>query len=113
MARTLSFVFLFLTAGQFVFAADVPIGKFDCSKRGMTYLITISEAAGTYHLAVEHETTKDHTVLHGYGTVASYRAKDGKAFDLIRLPGSTVELYFDDSGRLGVDRSDLNCKRLP
>ncbi len=91
----------------------VPTGTFDCSLKKGVYQATIRQSQdNSYYVIVRHSTDKDETMLQGSAMVASYRSTDGVSYNLIRLPGSSVELYFDESGHLGLDRDHMNCRRI-
>lgn len=93
-------------------AAGVPIGKFDCSPAKYTFHVTLTSAgAGTY-LQVHHVADKEEADLQGYALIALQKFADGSVVNLIKLPGANVELYFDDQGRLGLDRNSLDCRKI-
>ena len=97
------------------FAAGIPapLGKFDCSLKKGLYEVEVSNFTGqALYLKVHHQLDSQDTFLEGPAMIVSHMDADPrKSFNLIRLPGSTVELYFDAQGRLGLDRGSMNCKQ--
>lgn len=108
-----NFILSFLVgATSFASAAAVPTGKFDCSlKKGMLHVSVLQTSVGIT-LEVHHEVNNEQTTLSGFAIIVNQKLADGTEVDRLRLPGSTVELFFDAQGNLGLDRSALNCRKM-
>jgi len=95
------------------FASTIPTGSFDCSKSRGSYLVEISNTnSNAYFLNVKHVVDETETELEGYALVVKQKSRKDKSFNLIRLPGSNIELHFDDEGNLGLDRGANFCKKM-
>lgn len=94
-------------------APNVPQGKFDCSRAQGTYEVTLKlSAEGAYIISVRNITADQETLLTGNAMVASVRSSSKPNYNVIRLAGSNVELFFNDQGKIGLDRNELDCKKL-
>lgn len=105
-------IFLAFGATSFAHAAGVPSGNFDCSRKKGLLHVTIDSATPGVFLKVDHEMDNETTILDGYALVVSQKRADGTLINYMRLPGSNFELYFDDQGRVGLDRNTLDCRKM-
>ena len=108
--KFIPFAFLAIVASSY--AASVPTGNFDCGQYQGSYLVNISQSAdGSYFMRVKNVNNGTETELEGHALVAKQKAPSNKSFNLIRLPGSNVELFFDQEGNLGLDKNVNSCKK--
>ena len=109
-------IFLNLLA-QSAFAGSlaIPFGKFDCSSKAADIQVTLADnGLSVPLLSVRMINADDQWNMEGFGVIASRsKSKDNRDFNLIRLPGTKLELYFDEKGNLGLTEDALTCKRLP
>lgn len=111
--KTIFFGIFLFGIGQLAYAGNPPIGKFDCSLKKGRYHLEISQPSGTfYYVKVEHVIESEESYIEGPLLVAQQKSSSGKSFQRLRLPGSNLEFYFDDEGRIGLSREYLNCKRM-
>jgi hypothetical protein len=90
-----------------------PQGKFDCSRAQGTYEVSLKlNGDGAYNISVRNRTGDQETTLTGVAMVASVESSSKPSYNVIRLAGSNVELFFDKEGRIGLDRSALDCRKL-
>ena len=94
---------------------QLQFGKFDCSSKNRNLQVTITDTGlSVPMISIQLANADDQWAMNGLGVVVSRsKSKDNRDFSLIRLPGTTVELYFDDKGNLGLTEDALNCKPLP
>lgn len=114
--KYVAMIFLSLLA-QSAFAGSlaIPFGKFDCSSKAVDLQVTLTDTGLSVPLlSVRLVNSDDQWNMEGFGVVVSRsKSKDNRDFNLIRLPGTRVELYFDEKGNLGLTEDALTCKRLP
>ncbi len=104
---------VFISFAQIAYAASPPLGKFDCSLQRGQFVVEVSRPnGGFYYAKVEHVIDAEETKIEGPLLVAQQKSSNGKSFQRIRLPGSNVEFYFDEDGKIGLSRDHLNCKRM-
>lgn len=103
---------LVVGATSFANAAVVPTGSFDCSlKKGMFH-VSIAETSAGITLEVHHQVNNEQTTLSGFALIVNQKLADGSEINRLRLAGSTVELFFDAQGNVGLDRDALNCRKM-
>jgi hypothetical protein len=111
--KSLVLSFLSIAAATNAFAAVVPAGKFDCTEVKGKYTVNIQKGPGDgYFLNLSIETEKLRMELAGPALIVKVRSNEGGSYNLIRLPGSSIELFYNDAGQLGTSRDRFTCKTL-
>lgn len=107
-------VIIFLIAGSVnvANAFAIPTGDFDCSRKKGSLHVSITNAGKGIFLEFHHTMGSEETVLQGNALLGSHKFADGTVLNRVSLPGSSVELYFDVRGNLGLDRNSLDCRKL-
>ena len=105
-------IFLNLVVSSIANAGGVPVGEFDCSQKKGAFHISILDTAPGFFLKVDFKFDNEASVLEGQGLLAKQVLKDGSSISRIMMPGSNFIFFFDDQGRLGLEKNDLNCRKL-
>lgn len=106
-------LFLFMIVSlNFAHAATVPTGDFDCSKTRGSFHVSISSPGSITLMEVRHVLDQEETTLQGPALVSSQKFANGSFLNRIRLPGSSIELFFDDQGNLGIEPKTLDCRKI-
>ena len=100
---------------NFAYATAMPpVGHFVCPLKNGEMSFSISNPmTDIYFLKVLHKLNGDVTNLQGTGMIASFDRSSSKgSFQVIRLPSTTFEAYFDDQGNIGLVEDALNCQKM-
>ncbi len=105
-------ILLFLGFANLAYATAAPTGDFDCSKARGSFNVSITSQGSLIFMEVRHVLDREETTLQGPVLLSNQKRSDGSSLNRIRLPGSNVELFFDDQGRLGLEPGTLDCRKI-
>jgi|GEM_PF-4571370 len=105
-------ILTFLVSANWVYAADVPTGNFDCSQTRGSFTISITSQTPLTFVEVRHVLDQEETTLQGPALISKNKRSNGSTLNRIYLLGSNVELFFDDQGHLGLEPGTLNCRKI-
>lgn len=98
-------------AGHASWAGGFPTGHFDCSSPDWIVEVQIADSGlGLPVLTVHIKDANSETTVSGIGTIFKSQFPDRPNLNVLRLPGSRWEAYFDQNGNLGLTEDHLNCK---